>query len=143
MLHELSKRMFSCRQLLCFRLDGLQLLQPKTLQIGLKAKFQKCLSVFRFKLMRAHISNIFNVCSPFQYSKSRQSYPINTEAALKIREPLHSVYLIYWVYKSQSLLCRYQFDRLPSPRAPRGFCTTMCAQPQRFCTTENARGSGQ
>ena len=26
------------------------------------------------------------------------------------------------------------------PRAPRGFCTEMCAQPQSFCTTENARG---
>ena len=29
------------------------------------------------------------------------------------------------------------------PRAPRGFCTEMCAQPQGFCTTENARGPGQ
>ena len=29
------------------------------------------------------------------------------------------------------------------PRAPRGFCTEMCAQPQGFCTTENARGLGQ
>ena len=26
------------------------------------------------------------------------------------------------------------------PRAPRGFCTEMCAQPPGFCTTENARG---
>ena len=26
------------------------------------------------------------------------------------------------------------------PRAPRGFCTEMCAQPQGFCTTENAGG---
>ena len=40
-------------------------------------------------------------------------------------------------------LCRYQFDRLPSPRAPRGFCTEMCAQLQGFCRTENARGPGQ
>ena len=31
----------------------------------------------------------------------------------------------------------------PPPRAPRGFCTKMCAQPQGFCTTENARGPGQ
>ena len=37
-------------------------------------------------------------------------------------------------------LCRYQFDRLPSPR---GFCTEMCAQPQGFCKTENAWGAGQ
>ena len=29
------------------------------------------------------------------------------------------------------------------PRAPRGFCTKMCAQPQGFCTTENAREPGQ
>ena len=29
------------------------------------------------------------------------------------------------------------------PRAPRGFCTEMCAQPRGFCTTENARGLGQ
>ena len=42
-----------------------------------------------------------------------------------------------------SPLCRYQFDRLPSPRAPQGFCTKMCAQPRGFCTTENARGPGQ
>ena len=35
-------------------------------------------------------------------------------------------------------LCRYQFDQLPSPWAPRGFCTEMCAQPQGFCRTENA-----
>ena len=26
------------------------------------------------------------------------------------------------------------------PRAPRGFCTEMCAQPRGFCTTENAGG---
>ena len=31
----------------------------------------------------------------------------------------------------------------PPPRAPRGFCTEMCAQPRGFCTTENARGPGQ
>ena len=30
----------------------------------------------------------------------------------------------------------------PPPRAPRGFCSEMCAQPQGFCTTENARGAG-
>ena len=30
----------------------------------------------------------------------------------------------------------------PPPRAPRGFCTEMCAQPQGFCKTENARGAG-
>ena len=29
------------------------------------------------------------------------------------------------------------------PRAPRGFCTKMYAQPQGFCITENARGPGQ
>ena len=29
------------------------------------------------------------------------------------------------------------------PRAPLGFCTEMCAQPQGFCTTENAQGPGQ
>ena len=28
------------------------------------------------------------------------------------------------------------------PRAPRGFCTEMCAQPQGFCKTENAQGAG-
>ena len=46
--------------------------------------------------------------------------------------------------EAQQNLCRYQFDRLPPPpRAPRGFCTEMCAQPRGFCTTENARGPGQ
>ena len=44
---------------------------------------------------------------------------------------------------SRGGLCRYQFDRLPTPRAPRGFCTEMCAQPRGFCKTENARGPGQ
>ena len=29
-----------------------------------------------------------------------------------------------------------------TPRAPRGFCTEMCAQPRGFCTAENARGLG-
>ena len=29
------------------------------------------------------------------------------------------------------------------PRAPRGFCTEMCAQPRGFCTKRNARGPGQ
>ena len=41
------------------------------------------------------------------------------------------------------MLCRYQFDQLPSPQAPQGFCTKMCAQPQGFCTTENALRPGQ
>ena len=31
----------------------------------------------------------------------------------------------------------------PPPQAPRGFCTKLCAQPQGFCTTENAWGPGQ
>ena len=46
-------------------------------------------------------------------------------------------------YLRMRTLCRFQFDQLPSPRAPRGFCTEMCAQPQGFCTTENALGPGQ
>ena len=29
---------------------------------------------------------------------------------------------------------------IPPLRAPRGFCTEMCAQPQGFSTTENAGG---
>ena len=29
------------------------------------------------------------------------------------------------------------------PREPQGCCTKMCAQPQGFCTTENAWGPGQ
>ena len=43
-------------------------------------------------------------------------------------------------------LCGYQFDQLPSPPppgAPQGFCTKVCAQPQDFCTAENAWGLGQ
>ena len=30
----------------------------------------------------------------------------------------------------------------PTPQAPRGFCTKMCAQPQGFCRTGNAQGAG-
>ena len=29
-------------------------------------------------------------------------------------------------------LCRYQLDWLPSPQAPRGFCTKMCPSPRAF-----------
>ena len=39
-------------------------------------------------------------------------------------------------------LCRYQLDRLPyPPQAPRVFAPK-CAQPQGFCTIENAGGLG-
>ena len=31
----------------------------------------------------------------------------------------------------------------PPPPGTPGFCTKMCAQPQGFCTIENARGPGQ
>ena len=46
---------------------------------------------------------------------------------------------IKWPDKNKRFdwLCRYQFDRLPSPsppRASRGFWTEMCAQPRSFCT---------
>ena len=46
------------------------------------------------------------------------------------------------IFHQWRLLWGYYFDWLPSPPALRGFCTEMCAQPQRFCITENARGPG-
>ena len=60
-------------------------------------------------------------CKPPRYLRASESLEVVTGWILRL------------------ILCRYQFDQLPSPQAPWDFCTKMCAQPKAFAKQKMSR----